>query len=128
MLGLEVVLADGRVLRTGGRTHKNKTGFDVSPLGTPGTLIGPYGIRAYGTGINVPELTLAASHPDNPFGRAARFLVRRQNRDGGFELTEGRGSDAQSTAWAIQGLVAAGRTPPRNAFAYGAIVNALSLA
>ena len=33
VLGLEVVLADGRVLRTGGRTHKNKTGFD---------LIGPF--------------------------------------------------------------------------------------
>ena len=33
-------------------------------------------------------------------------------------MTQGRGSDAQSTAWAIQGLVAAGRTPPRSAFAY----------
>ena len=52
---------------------KSKTQFDVSPLGTPGTLIGPYGIRGYGTGINVPELTLAASHPDNPFGIPARF-------------------------------------------------------
>jgi len=47
-----------------------------------------------------------------------RFLLSFQNRDGGFELTSGRGSDAQSTAWAIQGLVAAGRTPPRSAFAY----------
>lgn len=53
-----------------------------------------------------------------PVTRAVRFLRTFQNRDGGFELTEGRGSDAQSTAWAIQGLVAAGRTPPRSAFAY----------
>ncbi|MGC3992403.1 MAG: FAD-linked oxidase C-terminal domain-containing protein [Chthoniobacteraceae bacterium] len=29
VLGLEVVLADGKVLRCGGRTHKNKTGFDL---------------------------------------------------------------------------------------------------
>jgi len=50
--------------------------------------------------------------------RGVRFLLTFQNRDGGFELTHGRGSDAQSTAWAIQGLVAAGRKPPRTAFAY----------
>jgi glycolate oxidase len=29
ILGLEVVLANGDILRTGGRTHKNKTGFDL---------------------------------------------------------------------------------------------------
>jgi glycolate oxidase len=34
VLGLEVVLASGRVLRTGGRLHKNKTGFDLIGLFT----------------------------------------------------------------------------------------------
>ncbi len=34
VLGLEVVLADGSVLRCGGRTHKNKTGFDLVGLFT----------------------------------------------------------------------------------------------
>ncbi len=29
VLGLEVVLADGRVVEVGGRAHKNKTGFDL---------------------------------------------------------------------------------------------------
>ena len=53
-----------------------------------------------------------------PVTRAVSFLLGFENCDGGFELSRGRGSDAQSTAWAIQGLVAAGRTPPRAAFAY----------
>jgi len=34
VLGLQVVLADGRVLRCGGRVHKNKTGFDLVGLFT----------------------------------------------------------------------------------------------
>ena len=34
ILGLEVVLADGSVVRCGGRTHKNKTGFDLVGLFT----------------------------------------------------------------------------------------------
>lgn len=40
VLGLEVVLADGRVMRTGGRLHKNKTGFDLigSFVGSEGML------------------------------------------------------------------------------------------
>ncbi len=40
VLGLEVVLADGTLLRLGGRTHKNKTGFDLHRLfvGSEGLL------------------------------------------------------------------------------------------
>src|SRR6266540_836662 len=34
VLGLEVVLADGAVVRLGGRVHKNKTGFDLHRLFT----------------------------------------------------------------------------------------------
>jgi starch phosphorylase len=34
VLGLEVVLADGRIIRIGGRLHKNKTGFDLIGLFT----------------------------------------------------------------------------------------------
>jgi glycolate oxidase len=40
VLGLEVVLADGTVLHLGGRTHKNKTGFELHRLfvGSEGLL------------------------------------------------------------------------------------------
>jgi glycolate oxidase len=34
VLGLEVVLANGEILRSGGRLHKNKTGFDLISLFT----------------------------------------------------------------------------------------------
>src|SRR5438876_11190077 len=40
VLGLEVALADGSVIRLGSRTHKNKTGFDLARLfvGSEGLL------------------------------------------------------------------------------------------
>jgi hypothetical protein len=69
------------------------------------------------TAAALEALRVAHAH-GAPVMRAVRILRTLQNRDGGFELTHGRGSDAQSTAWAIQGFVAAGVTPPRAAFAY----------
>jgi squalene-hopene cyclase-like protein/prenyltransferase/squalene oxidase-like repeat protein len=53
-----------------------------------------------------------------PIERALAYLRRLQNADGGFELTAGRGSDAQSTGWAIQAFLAAGRKPGKAAYAY----------
>jgi len=43
-----------------------------------------------------------------PVRRAAAFLRRAQRPDGGFPLARGGPSNAQSTAWAVQGLLAAG--------------------
>ena len=53
-----------------------------------------------------------------PIRRGISYLRRLEDRDGGFPLVRGRGSDAQSTAWAIQAFVAARLTPPLAAFGY----------
>jgi hypothetical protein len=58
------------------------------------------------------------------------FLRHQQDRDGGFPSEPGGGSNAQSTAWAIQGLVASGVSPAGFRVAGGstAIAYLLSLA
>jgi energy-coupling factor transport system substrate-specific component len=66
----------------------------------------------------VVEALRAGGVRGRPIRRALGFLLRYRNSDGGFELTRGRGSDAQSTAWAIQAFLAAGKATPRGAFAY----------
>ena len=43
--------------------------------------------------------------------RAVAYIRRQQDRDGGFPGQPGAGSNAQSTAWAVQGLIAAGVNP-----------------
>jgi energy-coupling factor transport system substrate-specific component len=57
---------------------------------------------------------LAAAHSGGATSRrAAAFVAHRQNRDGGFPANPGGASNAQSTAWAIQGLIASGHDPAR---------------
>ncbi len=53
VVGLEVVLASGEILRTGGRVHKNKTGFDLI-----GLFVGSEGMLGIVTEITVRLLPL----------------------------------------------------------------------
>ena len=53
VIGLEVVLASGKVLRTGGRVHKNKTGFNLI-----GLFVGSEGMLGVATEITVRLLPL----------------------------------------------------------------------
>ena len=77
VLGLEVVLVNGKVLRLGGRLHKNKTGFDLCGLftGSEGML----GIVTEATLRLIPKpqarAMLAAVFPDFPAAAAAVQLV-----------------------------------------------------
>src|SRR6476660_2074479 len=53
VIGLEVVLANGDLLRTGGRVHKNKTGFDLI-----GLFVGSEGMLGIVTEITLKLLPL----------------------------------------------------------------------
>jgi energy-coupling factor transport system substrate-specific component len=65
------------------------------------------------TGAALQALVAAGRKRTPTARRAARFLARRQNPDGGYPLQPGGPSNAQSTAWAVQALVAVGRNPDR---------------
>ncbi len=57
------------------------------------------------------EALASAGGFGSTISRAVAFLRHQQNPDGGFPSVPGEDSNAQSTAWAIQGLIAAGASP-----------------
>ena len=77
---------------------------------------GGFGFAVRGGGSDVDDtaaavqaLAAAGYGGQRPVLRAAAFLARAQDLDGGFPEQPGGTSNAQSTAWAVQGLAAAGR-------------------
>lgn len=84
VLGLEVVLADGTIARIGGRTHKNKAGFDLV-----GLFVGSEGLLGV-----VTEATLRLlPHPPTRAVLSAGFR------------------DVRTAARAVRGIFAAGFLP-----------------
>jgi len=77
---------------------------------------GGFGFATRGGGSDVDDtaaalqaLVDAGIGPGPAVNRAASFLIGAQNLDGGYPQQRGGDSNAQSTAWAIQGLIAARR-------------------
>ena len=76
VLGLTVVLADGRIIHTGGRARKSSSGYDLTRLfvGSEGTLgvITELTLRLYGR----PEAVRAAVCPFESMAGAANTVIQ----------------------------------------------------
>ncbi len=79
---------------------------------------GGFGYATRGTSSDIDDTgaalqgVVSASVPDGPVvSQAVAFLAHAQNADGGYPQERGGESNAQSTAWAVQGLLAAGSDP-----------------
>lgn len=77
-----------------------------------------FGLRGGGSDVDdtaaaMQALAVAGKRRADVLGRAVRYLRRVQNLDGGYPQEQGGASNAQSTSWAVQGLVAAGADPAR---------------
>ena len=96
-----------------------------------GSWFGRWGVNyIYGAGAVLPALEAIGEDMSQPYiARAADFLVARQQDDGGWGEScgsymdpslSGRGkTTASQTAWALMGLIAAGRAQDRDAIERG---------
>jgi glycolate oxidase len=112
VLGLEVVLADGERVRLGGRTHKNKTGFDLHRLfvGSEGMLgvvtevtlkllpLPPYraclgvGFRDMKTATKAIRAVFAAGFLPSALELADSFTIEAARKRTGSTLLRGAGA------------------------------------
>jgi len=81
---------------------------------------GGFGFGTRGGGSDVDDtaavmqaLAVSAPRPDRVLARSVAYLRHSQNLDGGFPQEAGGASNAQSTSWAIQGLIASGQAIAR---------------
>ena len=113
VLGLTVVLANGEILKTGGRCHKNSTGFDLTAL-----MIGTEGMLGIVTEITVrliphpqTRAMLGASFPDFTTAAAAvQAILDSGTLPSALEITDG------FTMAAVRDYLGVDKLPPGDAY------------